>query len=81
MEFERLVSAQCESLIQMIHERREFLLDTIRMDKETKIRTLKVKQQNNSSSHQKKLVLINTNCSFILKTFLLCLCCFLGAAA
>lgn len=43
MEFERLVSAQCESLIQMIHERREFLLDTIKIDKETKLRTLKVK--------------------------------------
>lgn len=42
-EFERLVSAQCESLIQMIHERREFLVDTIRLDKETKLRTLKVK--------------------------------------
>jgi hypothetical protein len=42
-EFERLVSAQCESLIQMIHERREFLLDTIRIDKESKIRTLKVR--------------------------------------
>lgn len=42
LEFERLVSAQCESLIQMIHERREFLIDTIRMDKETKLRTLKV---------------------------------------
>jgi tripartite motif-containing protein 9/67 len=42
LEFERLVSAQCESLIQMIHERREFLIDTIRIDKETKLRTLKV---------------------------------------
>lgn len=42
MEFERLVSAQCESLIQMIHERREFLIDTIRIDKEAKLRTLKV---------------------------------------
>jgi tripartite motif-containing protein 9/67 len=45
LEFERLVSAQCESLIQMIQERREFLIDTIRMDKETKLRTLKVKEQ------------------------------------
>jgi len=42
LEFERLVSAQCDSLIQMIHERREFLLDTIRLDKEAKLRTLKV---------------------------------------
>ncbi|KAG5674656.1 hypothetical protein PVAND_004610 [Polypedilum vanderplanki] len=46
MEFERLVSAQCESLIQMIHERREFLLDTIRIDKEAKLRTLKEQQLN-----------------------------------
>lgn len=46
LEFERLVSAQCESLIQMIHERREFLIDTIRMDKETKLRTLKVGRTN-----------------------------------
>jgi tripartite motif-containing protein 9/67 len=45
MEFERLVSAQCESLIQMIHERREFLIDTIRIDKETKLRTLKVRHK------------------------------------
>lgn len=42
LEFERLVSSQCESLIQLIQERREFLLDTIRMDKESKIRILKV---------------------------------------
>lgn len=45
MEFERLVSAQCESLIQMIHERREFLIDTIRIDREAKLRTLKVRSK------------------------------------
>jgi tripartite motif-containing protein 9/67 len=36
------VAAQCEALIQLIQERREFLLDTIKMDKESKIRILKV---------------------------------------
>lgn len=51
LEFERLVSAQCESLIQMIHERREFLIDTIRMDKETKLRTLKVRRHNLNFIH------------------------------
>ena len=58
MEFERLVSAQCESLIQMIHERREFLIDTIRIDKEAKLRTLKV----NKHAHTLYRSLINTNC-------------------
>lgn len=42
MEFERLVHAQCEALIQAIHDRREYLLEAIRMDKDTKIRILKV---------------------------------------
>lgn len=42
MEFERLVTSQCEALIQLLHERREFLLDTIKMDKESKLRILKV---------------------------------------
>lgn len=42
MEFERLVTAQCEALIQAIHDRREYLLEAIRMDKDTKIRILKV---------------------------------------
>ncbi|EDW25479.1 GL26617, partial [Drosophila persimilis] len=41
MEFERLVHAQCEALIQAIHDRREYLLEAIRMDKDTKIRILK----------------------------------------
>lgn len=58
MEFERLVSAQCESLIQMIHERREFLIDTIRIDKETKLRTLKVRMERLISFDH---VLIETN--------------------
>jgi len=42
IEFERLVHAQCEALIQAIHDRREYLLEAIRMDKDTKIRILKV---------------------------------------
>lgn len=42
MEFERLVHAQCEALIQAIHDRREYLLEAIRNDKDTKIRILKV---------------------------------------
>lgn len=42
MEFERLVAAQCEALIQAINDRREYLLDAIRRDKDTKIRILKV---------------------------------------
>ena len=44
MEFERLVTAQCEALIQAIHDRREYLLEAIRMDKDTKIRILKVSE-------------------------------------
>jgi len=36
------VHAQCEALIQAIHDRREYLLEAIRMDKDTKIRILKV---------------------------------------
>lgn len=42
IEFERLVHAQCEALIQAIHDRREYLLEAIRNDKDTKIRILKV---------------------------------------
>jgi hypothetical protein len=42
IEFEKLVSEQCEALIVAIHSRREFLLDAIRMDKDSKIRILKV---------------------------------------
>lgn len=45
IEFERLVTAQCEALIQAIHDRREYLLEAIRMDKDTKIRILKVREQ------------------------------------
>jgi tripartite motif-containing protein 9/67 len=37
------VSEQCEALIAAIHSRREFLLDAIRLDKDSKIRILKVK--------------------------------------
>lgn len=44
MEFERLVTAQCEALIQAIHDRREYLLEAIRRDKDTKIRILKVSE-------------------------------------
>lgn len=36
------MTAQCEALIQAIHDRREYLLEAIRMDKDTKIRILKV---------------------------------------
>lgn len=42
IEFERLVTTQCEALIQAIRDRREYLLDAIRRDKDTKIRILKV---------------------------------------
>lgn len=37
-----MIIAQCEALIQAIHDRREYLLEAIRMDKDTKIRILKV---------------------------------------
>lgn len=33
---------QCESLMRMIQERREYLLEVIEMDKENKLRILKV---------------------------------------
>lgn len=41
-EFEQLVIVQCEALIQLIQERREFLLETLQMDKDNKLRILKV---------------------------------------
>ncbi|XP_050086584.1 E3 ubiquitin-protein ligase TRIM9 isoform X2 [Anopheles aquasalis] len=44
IEFERVVTAQCEALIAAIHARRDVLLDVIRSDKESKIRTLKDQQ-------------------------------------
>lgn len=44
IEFEHLVIEQCENLIEAIHQRREFLLDAIRMDREAKIRILKEQQ-------------------------------------
>ncbi|XP_035773270.1 E3 ubiquitin-protein ligase TRIM9-like isoform X1 [Anopheles albimanus] len=44
IEFERVVTAQCEALIAAIHARRDVLLDVIRSDKEAKIRTLKDQQ-------------------------------------
>ncbi|XP_055600151.1 E3 ubiquitin-protein ligase TRIM9 [Uranotaenia lowii] len=44
IEFERLVTAQCEALIEAIQARRECLLEAIRQDKDTKIRTLKEQQ-------------------------------------
>ncbi|KAG4070019.1 hypothetical protein HA402_013679 [Bradysia odoriphaga] len=43
-EFERLVTTQCEALIQAIHNRREYLLEAIRQDKDTKIRILREQQ-------------------------------------
>lgn len=43
-EFEQLVIVQCEALIQLIQERREYLLETLQMDKDNKLRILKVRQ-------------------------------------
>lgn len=40
-EFEALVSAQCDALIEAIHNRRAQLLDCIRQDKELRVRALK----------------------------------------
>ncbi|XP_052850743.1 E3 ubiquitin-protein ligase TRIM9 isoform X1 [Drosophila gunungcola] len=58
MEFERLVHAQCEALIQAIHDRREYLLEAIRMDKDTKIRILKDQQSNCTGKLQQTTGLI-----------------------
>ncbi|XP_028900486.1 E3 ubiquitin-protein ligase TRIM9 isoform X3 [Zeugodacus cucurbitae] len=58
MEFERLVTAQCEALIQAIHDRREYLLEAIRMDKDTKIRILKDQQSNCTGKLQQTTGLI-----------------------
>ncbi|XP_017152946.2 E3 ubiquitin-protein ligase TRIM9 isoform X1 [Drosophila miranda] len=58
MEFERLVHAQCEALIQAIHDRREYLLEAIRMDKDTKIRILKDQQSNCTGKLQRTTGLI-----------------------
>ncbi|XP_031634054.1 E3 ubiquitin-protein ligase TRIM9-like [Contarinia nasturtii] len=45
-DFEQMVLMQCESLIQMMQERRDYLLETIEMDKEHKLRVLKEQQMN-----------------------------------
>ncbi|XP_017075339.2 E3 ubiquitin-protein ligase TRIM9 isoform X2 [Drosophila eugracilis] len=58
MEFERLVHAQCDALIQAIHDRREYLLEAIRMDKDTKIRILKDQQSNCTGKLQQTTGLI-----------------------
>uniref|UniRef100_A0A1A9UTJ9 E3 ubiquitin-protein ligase TRIM9 n=1 Tax=Glossina austeni TaxID=7395 RepID=A0A1A9UTJ9_GLOAU len=58
IEFERLVTAQCEALIQAIHDRREYLLEAIRMDKDTKIRILKDQQSNCTGKLQQTTGLI-----------------------
>uniref|UniRef100_A0A336MBB9 CSON013197 protein n=1 Tax=Culicoides sonorensis TaxID=179676 RepID=A0A336MBB9_CULSO len=58
IEFERLVIEQCENLIRAINERREFLLDAIRMDKESKIRILKEQQLNCTGKLQQTTGLI-----------------------
>ncbi|XP_075153185.1 E3 ubiquitin-protein ligase Trim9 isoform X2 [Haematobia irritans] len=58
IEFERLVIAQCEALIQAIHDRRQYLLEAIRMDKETKIRILKDQQSNCTGKLQQTTGLI-----------------------
>lgn len=41
-EFHQMVVVQCESLMQMIQQRRDYLLETIGLDKEHKLRILKV---------------------------------------
>lgn len=43
-EFEQLIIMQCDALMQMIQERRDYLLETIEMDKEHKLRILKVRK-------------------------------------
>ncbi|XP_055836514.1 E3 ubiquitin-protein ligase TRIM9 isoform X1 [Episyrphus balteatus] len=58
LEFEKLVTAQCETLIQAIHDRREYLLEAIRMDKDTKIRILKDQQSNCTGKLQQTTGLI-----------------------
>lgn len=58
IEFERLVIEQCENLIRAINERREFLVDAIRMDKESKIRILKEQQLNCTGKLQQTTGLI-----------------------
>lgn len=40
-EFEAVVSAQCDALIEAIHNRRAQLLECIRQDKELRVRALK----------------------------------------
>lgn len=40
-EFEAVVSAQCDALIEAIHARRAQLVDCIRQDKEIRVRALK----------------------------------------
>ncbi|XP_037902402.1 E3 ubiquitin-protein ligase TRIM9 isoform X2 [Hermetia illucens] len=58
VEFERLVTAQCDALIQAIHARREYLLETIRMDRDAKIRILKDQQSNCTGKLQRTTSLI-----------------------
>ncbi|KAF2885055.1 hypothetical protein ILUMI_21110 [Ignelater luminosus] len=41
LEFESIVSAQCDALIEAIHQRRAQLLDCIRQDKDLRVRALK----------------------------------------
>lgn len=41
-EYESVVNSQFDSLIQMIQERRELLLDSLQLNKETKVKKLKV---------------------------------------
>lgn len=58
LEFERLVTAQCEALIQAIRDRREFLLEAIHLDKESKIRILKEQQMSCTGKLQQTTGLI-----------------------
>lgn len=56
-EFEQLIIVQCEALIQLIQERREFLLETLQMDKDNKLRILKVWEMRNTLTSTKIIML------------------------
>ncbi|XP_055300878.1 E3 ubiquitin-protein ligase TRIM9 isoform X1 [Sitodiplosis mosellana] len=57
-EFHQMVAMQCESLIQMIRQRRDYLLETIGLDKEHKLRILKEQQINCTAKLQQTTGLI-----------------------
>ncbi|XP_055375833.1 E3 ubiquitin-protein ligase TRIM9 [Condylostylus longicornis] len=58
IEFERLVTAQCEALLQALQDRQDYLLDSIRMDRDTKIRILKEQQSSCTGKLQQTTGLI-----------------------